>query len=196
MTHETQVRNFLKDKKPGDALIYLAQSLDDFDWDPTPPPDERPSDPEDGVAWDAAQRLAADAKREPTPNVMAPPTSLIERSITEHSIDITFPPPTPEQSARRYQMIDRLKLDQENWYLQHIPPCGDQYLDGGPVWLYLAYRQYMETLPRAIIHEMVLDVFEWSPGDAEIISADLLRRQDDENEAASRYDVAVSNLVV
>lgn len=151
-------------KSPQDALVALAQAVDNVyaAVSRLKEEQEQPWDNWGTTDWpDGA----------PIPEGEVEPTRVDgERARLETDADgnvvVDLPPVTEEKRQERREFAERIGLEGE---------LVEAYAKAGPLWLYYGNRQHVMGLPEEWRREMVVDVMEQSPAEAQEMGRDVLK---------------------
>lgn len=135
-----------------------------------------------------------------------PEGDAVQSLVTEDETIIDLPVVTPHRAEQRRVLAEAMNLDEqwpgavatdERWPNgTKVSSLLEAYVKGGPMWLYLSGKDahdFILGLPYAWRREMVEDVMETSPRDADELSREILKARSDE-EAASTQQVTDDNI--
>jgi hypothetical protein len=127
------------------------------------------------------------AKIELTRDKLHPPVVLVDNSgaATETDYDeegnavVNLPPATPEQIDFRGELVGRLGLRD-----QYGDELGEQaeesFIKGGPLLLYLSDREFVNSMADDVKRQLVVDVEQSSPREAQEMARDILKANTDD----------------
>jgi len=182
MTYVDQVRVCLAAKKPGDALLILAEALDEL---------EAAGDGMDwsGGDWEPTAQEALDYAMEAAIRTDVGPDGLTDHERAQHEAallamandgarDFALPAPSEEKMEFR-RMFERQQLNLEATLGEEAgeEDWTEVYAKGGPWWLWSTRRDIVMGLPYATRQMMVADVEQDNPAVAHELSLDILKRE-------------------
>lgn len=140
--------------------------------------------PGDDGQWAAQRQLASDLLTPPTRDVLYIEGENLRNSsytTTESDEDVVVEAPTysEEEQEEHRQFALQMGWDKADWLM----PTGGQpiietFVKGGPLVMFLGYREYLEQIPPAMIQRMIAMHARRFPKDAAQMTADLLRAED------------------
>ena len=125
--------------------------------------------------------LLKDELKAPTPNIGPLHTEVQTFRQGPSTFEIHLPPATPERRAARREFAKVIGIDTDDrWWTDQAhsierDAAVDAYERGGPLWLQAYDRNFVMRLPYGLRSQMVEDVLESSPGDAEALGRDILK---------------------
>jgi hypothetical protein len=179
VSYVDQVRACLAAKKPGDALLILAQALDDLgddggmDWsgDGWAPQDELHYAMEQAVRTGVGPDGLTDHER-------AQHEAALLAMANDGPKDYSLPEPTEDKMAFR-RMFEAQQINiagalgddagEEDW--------NEAYAKGGPWWFYCEFHEMAKGLPFPTRQMMVADIEADNPALAYEVSLDLLKQE-------------------
>jgi len=181
MSYVDQVRACLAAKKPGDALLILAEALDEL---------EAAGDGMDwsGGDWEPSAQEALDYAMEQALRTNVGPDGLTDHERAQHEAallamgDSAHEYELPEPSEEKMEFRRMFERQQLNLAATLGEDAGDEdwtevYAKGGPWWLWSERRDIVMGLPYATRQMMVADIEQDNPLTAHQVAIDILKRE-------------------